>query len=88
MNEKIAPIKECPYCGSIDGFFTKQQAHGTCIMHHNFDGSECDNSDYYDYLECTGGTYAYCINCKKRLFKMSELRAVSELDTTFPQNKI
>lgn len=68
-----APIDNCPYCNSNDGYYTKQYARGTIKYNYNFDGSESENGDMHDNLSYSGGKYAYCINCKKRLFNMSQL---------------
>lgn len=35
--------------------------------------NEADNGEMYDTLRTTVGKYAYCSNCGKRLFKMSEM---------------
>ncbi|WP_267459218.1 hypothetical protein [Caproicibacter fermentans] len=37
---------------------------------YNFDGSETDNGEMYDLLQYSGGKYAYCLHCDKRLFRM------------------
>lgn len=68
----IAPIEKCPHCGSGDGYYTKEQAHGNVTRYYNYDGSDCDNGQMHDYLTYSGGKYAYCIKCDKRLFKMPE----------------
>lgn len=72
-NFSKAPLDKCPYCGYNDGFYTKEQVHGTIHYNYNFDGSETDNSELYSHLEYTGGKIAYCSRCDKKLFKMSEL---------------
>jgi hypothetical protein len=71
VNEK-APIDKCPYCGSVDGYYTKQQAYGPCTRYYNFDGSFCDNSTMHDFICYKGGKIAYCVHCDKRLFKVEE----------------
>lgn len=70
-----APIDRCPYCGSNAGFFTKEQIHGNVYMNFRYDGKEAENGDLYENTRTTGGEIAYCLNCKKKLFKMSELEA-------------
>jgi hypothetical protein len=65
-----SPIDKCPYCGSDDGYYTKEQVHGPIQYMYNFDDTETDNSEMYNGLILTGGKYAYCINCDKRLFRM------------------
>ncbi len=67
-----APIDKCPVCGSKDGYYTKEQARGPIQLIYNFDGSESDNGSMYDMLTFSGGKYAYCLKCDKRLFKMPE----------------
>lgn len=69
-----APIDRCPFCGSTDGYYTKEQVHGEVNFRHNFDGSEAENGDMYENLSFSGGKYAYCLNCGKRLFPMDGLR--------------
>lgn len=70
-----APIEKCPYCGSSEGYYTKEQIRGNVYMNFNFDGAEAENGDLYENTTTTGGKIAYCLNCNKRLFKMSELVA-------------
>lgn len=60
-----APIDKCPHCHSEDGYYTKDYIKGKAIYRHNFDGSEADNSGYYDHLKYITGKYAYCQNCNK-----------------------
>lgn len=71
MREFKAPIDKCPYCGSADGYYTKEQASGSIYYNHHFDGREADNSEMFSLLTYKGGKYAYCIKCDKRLFKMN-----------------
>lgn len=68
-----APINRCPYCGSEKGFLSKDYICGPSWVNYNFDGSEADNDEMYDTTKVTIGKYAYCCNCGKRLFKMSEI---------------
>lgn len=70
MEENKAPINECPHCKSKDGYYTKEQVHGTVRYKFNFDGTESENDSMYDLLSYKGGKYAYCLRCDKRLFKM------------------
>ncbi|MGK5512332.1 hypothetical protein [Brevibacillus formosus] len=65
-----APIKECPYCGSEEGYYTKMQVSGSVRYHIGFDGSERENGDMYTYLNHKGGKNAYCSDCHKKLFKL------------------
>lgn len=66
------PIDRCPYCGSKDGYYTKEQVKGSVRYNYNFDGSEAENGEMYDYLSYSGGKYAYCLHCDKRLFRIEE----------------
>ncbi|WP_171628968.1 hypothetical protein [Paenibacillus plantarum] len=63
-------IKRCPKCESVEGYFIKQTVSGKINYRFNFDGSEADNGDMHDHLEYKGGSVAYCLKCKKRLFRM------------------
>jgi len=65
-------MKECPYCGSDDGYYTKSSVRGTVIMRSKFDGSDSENGDMYDYLTHKYGKTAYCLGCKKKLFKIQK----------------
>lgn len=67
-----APISKCPYCGSDYGYYTKEHVTGSVMYNYHFDGSEADNGEMYDNLRYSGGKWAYCFNCDKRLFKMEE----------------
>lgn len=64
------PIDHCPYCGNKEEFYIKQQIHGTVYFNMRFDGEEGENGDMYDTTHYTGGKYAYCRNCGKRLFRL------------------
>ena len=68
-----APIDKCPYCGSNEGYYTKEQIHGNIYMNFNFDGTEAENGDLYENTRTTGGKIAYCLHCNKRLFRMDGL---------------
>ena len=72
MRESKSPVDKCPYCGSDDGYYTKEQVRGSIYYHFNFDGSEADNESMYNLLTYAGGKYAYCAHCNKRLFKMED----------------
>lgn len=73
MNEVKAPMDQCPHCGSSEGYYTKVQISGSSIWKHNFDGSERDNGEFHDHLNYKDSKFAYCMNCKKRIFKMADL---------------
>ncbi|MGE4282356.1 MAG: hypothetical protein AB7G87_01405 [Clostridia bacterium] len=68
-----APVDKCPFCESDSGFYTKEQVHGSINVRHNYDGSEAENGSMYECLSYKGGKFAYCLDCKRRLFKMSEI---------------
>nr|WP_295681177.1 hypothetical protein [uncultured Lachnoclostridium sp.]DAD78569.1 MAG TPA: MqsA [Caudovirales sp. ctCiv1] len=67
------PIKECPHCGN-DEFFVKQKVSGNIEFNYKFDGSrDAYNGEYVDSLNYTTiSKYAYCNNCRKRLFKITD----------------
>jgi hypothetical protein len=69
----IPPIDKCPYCSSTEGFYTKDYIKGSTTFNHNYDGTEAENGEYYEFLDHTQGKYAYCISCDKRLFAMTEV---------------
>lgn len=69
--KNVALIKECPHCGSDEGYYTKMQVTGSVRYHIGFDGSERENGDMYEYLRHKGGNVAYCSNCNKKLFKLN-----------------
>jgi len=71
--EPKAPIDKCPYCGSESGYFTKDYIHGSTYYYHNFDGTGTYNGEMYDSMMHVQGKIAYCIDCGRRLFKMSEI---------------
>ena len=65
-------IDKCPHCGEKD-FFVKQSIKGIGQYYMNLDGEEVDNSTLHDGLEYrTIGKYAYCCDCRKRMFKITE----------------
>lgn len=68
-----APIKQCPYCESEEGFFTRMYAYGSVKHHIGFNGEERENGDMYEGLQHKGGKRAYCSNCRKYLFNISDL---------------
>jgi hypothetical protein len=70
----VAPISGCTHCGSDKGFYTKDYVVGKTQYNHNFDGSEADNGQYYEAIKHKQGEHAYCRNCNKRLFPMSEFK--------------
>lgn len=69
----IAPIESCPHCGSDEGYYTKDYVVGRTNHNYNFDGSEAENGDYYEFLKHKRGKIAYCKNCDKKLFSMEEV---------------
>lgn len=64
-------LRECPHCGSNEGYYEKNRVSGEVVIYYNFDGSAADNSDMYDYLSYKPKSkYAFCAACNKRLFKL------------------
>lgn len=63
----------CPHCESKEGFYGKYQYRGSGIVRFNYDGSETENGNMYDRLNTKESKYAYCLNCHKRLFEMSDI---------------
>lgn len=69
------PDMVCPYCGNSE-FFIKQRYSGQCEYNMRFDmnNGDVENGEMYTYASFkTVGKYAYCNNCRKRLFPVSEL---------------
>lgn len=69
------PDMVCPYCGNEE-FYIKQSYKGTCEynMRFDMDNRDVENGEMYDSAGYkTIGKYAYCNNCRKRLFPISEL---------------
>lgn len=71
------PIEECPDCGN-DEFYVKQRVSGVIRYNYRLDGiMDTYNSEYIDHLKHTTiSKYAYCNNCNKRLFKITEVMNV------------
>ncbi|AID17262.1 hypothetical protein QLX41_gp136 [Listeria phage LMTA-94] len=69
-----APISECPYCGSTEGYTLRSQARGTVYWRMKFNGKEVDNSESHDNLRYNPHKYAYCTVCGSKLFKAEEVR--------------
>jgi hypothetical protein len=64
-------MKECPHCGSDEGYYEKITVSGKSIYRYNFDGSEAENGDMYDGLSYKRrSNFAYCLECEKRIFKL------------------
>lgn len=68
-----APIDQCPHCGSDYGYYTKDYIRGSIRYICGFDGTERDNTDMYDFATHSAGKQAYCVECGKYLFDMSEV---------------
>lgn len=68
-----APVDRCPNCGSNMGFYSKDYIRGKIRYNYNFDGSEAENGEMYDTISTITGKWAYCCNCHKRLFRVSEV---------------
>ena len=68
-----AEMNKCPYCGD-DEFFIKQRYSGTCEYRYRYDKKPAENGEMYENARFKSiGKYAYCMNCGKRLFPISEL---------------
>ncbi len=74
MTIHYSPDMTCPYCGN-DEFFIKQSYKGTCEYNMRFDlDYNVENGEMYENASFkTTSKYAYCNNCRKRLFNVSEL---------------
>jgi len=65
-------IDKCPYCGSPE-YYIKQSFKGICNWKIRFDGEEVDNGDIYDNTTYKMiSEFAWCSQCKKRLFKLDD----------------
>lgn len=73
MDYSKIPIKECPHCGSNEGFYIKQQIYGKAHFRVKFDGNEGENGDLHDYLTYKDSKFTYCTSCNKKLFNLSIL---------------
>ena len=63
------PVKKCPYCGGGE-FYINQRARGNIEYHYRFDGNEGENGELHEPLNYTDiGKFAYCTDCRKRLFR-------------------
>lgn len=69
-----APIEHCPHCDSSHGYYVKERVYGSVRYNYHFDGSEAENGDMYEYLSYKGGKVAYCSECHKKLFNVSDLK--------------
>lgn len=66
-------LKKCPYCG-FGTYYTKAIVKGEVWHRYNFDGSEADNVSLYDGLDHKfKSKYAFCDECHKKLFKISDI---------------
>ena len=69
------PDMVCPYCGNEE-FFIKQSYKGTSEynMRFDMDNRDVENGEMHGSASYkTIGKYAYCNNCRERLFPISEL---------------
>lgn len=73
METQKAPIESCPHCSSSEGYYVRVQIRGSAVFRTKFDGSAYENGDLHDHLSYKDGKVAYCIDCNKRLFKISDL---------------
>jgi hypothetical protein len=70
-----APIDKCPHCGSDNGFYTKDTVKAGHLRYfYNYDGEEADNGDMWDSVRVEQGKYAYCNECHKRLFPITDYK--------------
>ncbi len=73
-----SPDMVCPYCGNEE-FYIMQSYKGTCKFNMRFDmnNDDVENGDMHENTQYkTISKYAYCNNCNKRLFPISELPLV------------
>ena len=73
-----SPDMVCPYCGNEE-FYVKQSYRGVCNYNMRFDmnNDDVENGDMHEFAQYkTIGKYAYCNNCGKRLFPVSELPVI------------
>ncbi|MEJ3719292.1 hypothetical protein WGM54_14830 [Paenibacillus polymyxa] len=68
-----APIDNCPYCDSDDGYYTKDYVMGRTRYNYHFNGTEAENGEYYEHLKHKNGKVAYCKNCDKKIFNLAEM---------------
>lgn len=65
-------IKECPFCGH-DTYFIKQRYSGYCEYQIRYDNEETDNGELLYGAEFKNvSKYAWCSNCRRRLFKIED----------------
>lgn len=63
------PFQKCPYCG-CEEFYINEYISGRMRYYLRFDGNEADNGAMYEGTTTRPiGVYAYCAECRKRLFK-------------------
>lgn len=67
------PISLCEECGN-DEIYVRARISGTTEYNYKLDGSNnADNSEMYENTSMTRlSKYAYCNNCNKRLFKITD----------------
>ena len=67
-------MKECPFCGSDEGYYFKCSYRGTYEERYSFSGEiDEEMGDIHDYAQYSRGKLAYCRNCNKKLFKREEV---------------
>lgn len=76
----VSEVKECPYCGSDEGFHITHTVSGHAYTHYTFDGSESCNSEMYSGINHHTHKYATCSKCDKRIgvWNSESLKAVNE----------
>ena len=67
------PIEKCPHCGN-DEIYIIARISGTLSYNYKLDGSnDAYNGEMYEATKLTRiSKYAYCNNCNKRLFKITD----------------
>lgn len=67
------PILQCPKCGN-DEIYIKARISGDTLYNYKLDGSNnADNSEMYGNTTMARlSKYAYCNNCNKKLFKITD----------------
>lgn len=72
MKQINKDIKCCPYCGG-ETYYIKQRYSGCGNYYFNFDGTDTDNSEFYENSDYKlTSKYAWCADCDKRLFKLED----------------
>lgn len=65
--KSIDEIKNCPFCGSEEGFWVVAVASGFVQTIYSFDGEHRDNSGMYNLVREKNRKYAHCNCCHKNI---------------------